>query len=409
MLHLAMAALYALASMSDTSWNEGVSTHFEGVGVPFGACGVPDSVAWRERGDTATGEGDPFLYVALNVFDAPGNYRAPGAFGPRPLTGSALADLGTYANGANCGRWIRVEWGDECDGINDGAAGQPFCRGGAGWRPDARNGAFLDVLVFDQCSDANAWCRDARFHLDIHTPALNAFAKAGTTYSPLAVPMRDAGGGLVRDPNNPLAVKYAVAGFNNRRIRWRFEPAPGYRGEPRFHFTRDSERWYKRLVVTHLSNGIHGLEQWNGTSWEAARMEGDAGQMWILPRPEIVPLRVRITDADDRPVLGGRSWSMDFPTDCGAKCERATTLADNVRGDGGTVAIGRHSRMGVRVDDDFCHIAGSAGSRWRLSTLDGRIVRKGRLENGEATVRIPSPGAWILATDGGASRLLARP
>lgn len=403
MLFPALAALCALASAIDTSWNEGVATHFEGVGVPFGACGVPDSVAWRERADTTRGEADPFLYVALNVFDAPGDYRAPGAFGPRPLTGASLAQLGTYANGANCGRWIRVEWDDECDGINDGATGQPFCRGGSGWHPDARNGAALDVLVFDQCSDANAWCRDSRFHLDIHTPALNAFTLPGVELPPLAAPMREADGTFVRDPNNPLAVKHAVTGFNNRKIRWRFRSAPGYSGEPRFHFTLDSERWYKRLVVTHLPEGIHGLEQWNGSAWETARMEGDAGQMWILPRPEIDPVRVRIVDALDRIAMDGRSWTMRFPAACGAKCVRAATPADDVRGEGGSVAIGPKRRIHPVVRDGFCHIAGRPGARWMLVSPDGRVVDEGRLATEEARVRLPSPGAWIVALDGSAT------
>ncbi|HXP91100.1 MAG TPA: hypothetical protein VN931_09250, partial [Fibrobacteria bacterium] len=84
-----LACTAALASF------EGMSTHFDGVGYPYGACGVPDSTAWNEAAvDTPSGQGNPFLYVALNVFDTPGNYGSPTVFGNRPLVGADTVYLG---------------------------------------------------------------------------------------------------------------------------------------------------------------------------------------------------------------------------------------------------------------------------------------------------------------------------
>lgn len=118
---------------------EGVSTHFNGVGPPYGACGVPDEVAYAEGAiDSLSGQGNPFDYVALNVFDTPGNYASPGMMGKRPLRGADTLKMGTYRNGLNCGRWLKMTFGMECDGTNDGAQDQPFCRGGkTSWVPGA--------------------------------------------------------------------------------------------------------------------------------------------------------------------------------------------------------------------------------------------------------------------------------
>lgn len=404
------------------AWNEGVSTHFEGVGYPYGACGVPDSAVWNEAGiDTATGQANPFLYVALNVFDAPGDYRAPGDFGRRPLAGADTVHLGMYRNGANCGRWIRARWGDECDGANDGAAGQAFCRNGTGWSAEARNDAVVDLLVFDQCSDANAWCRDARHHLDIHTPALDAFEKPGVTLPRLATPVRDGAGRVVVDANNPLAVKYAVHGFNNRKVLWEFQRAPNYSGEPRFYFGQGSEKWYKRVIVTHLPNGLHGVEQWDGGIWRKATMEGDAGQMWVLPSPDVAPIRLRLVDADDQPVMAGRTWAMEFPSSCGSKCASAATPASNVRGEDGTVSVlspesisvPRPGHVVARMKSGGIAISLPAGGQGRVEAFDlgGRLLARGPARAGMAWLPAQPAGIallrWSIDGQTGCARVLA--
>jgi hypothetical protein len=330
-MRTAIVAL-VLAIGTASASNEGYATHFTDIGYPYGACGVSDSIVWWEAGqDTVSGQGNPFRYVALNVFDDSGFYGTL----THPLVGADTVHMGTYRNGQNCGRWIKVRIGDWCTGNNGGEAGKAFCTGG-NWVPDSMNGASLDVVVLDQCTDGNAWCRDSKFHLDFHTPALGAFTKDGNP-APFAVPSATPPGMNTNWTVLPI--------FGNRKISWDFEPAPNYQGEPRFWFSVDSKPYYMRIIVTHLPNGIHAVEQLVGGVWTAAKMEGDMGQMWILPDPSVNTFQLRLRDVDDQLVMGGRTWSVTYPAACGTVCKGAETPADGVAGSGGTNSVQSRPRL----------------------------------------------------------------
>lgn len=377
---------------------EGMATYFLGVGYPYGACGVPDEVAAYEGGlDTLSGQGNPFDYVALNVYHTPRDYTPPG---PRPLTGPDTVRLGAYDNGRNCGRWLRLTLGDTCDGANDGAMNQEFCRGGTGWHPNRYTGSQAYAVVFDQCTDGNAWCRDSRWHLDLHVTLLGKLRKDGQLLPPLAVPVLDANGKPKADPNNPWAVEYRVTGFENPKVSWEYVPAPNYQGEPRFWFSMDSKTWYMRLIVTHLPNGIHGLEQLVDGIWKPARMEGDAGQMWILPDPSVKNFTVRLTDADDQPVLGGRIWTFDYPAACGTSCTKPATLADNLRGQGGSVATVPpqvRQRLDLRLDRDGTLALGTGLDGFAtLVRPDGGVFGRFPVVSGKARTGGLPAGLWIV-------------
>jgi hypothetical protein len=243
----------------------------------------------------------------------------------------------------------------------------------------------LDVIVFDQCTDGNAWCRDAKYHLDLHTPNLAAFQLGGEVV-PLAVPT---------SLPVTMATAYRVGGaFNNRKILWDFEPAPNYQGEPRFYFSKDSKTYYMRLIVTHLPNGIHGVEQWTGGQWKAAAMQGDAGQQWILPDPSVTTFKLRLTDASDQLVMQGRTWTMDFPTSCGTACISAATPADNVVGDGGSVSLRtRRAQETFSVQQEGARLVfRGPGGTVELRDVAGTLL--GRIELG------PAPASWTSPRSG---------
>lgn len=386
-----------LSTLTARAANEGMATYFLGVGYPYGACGVPDEVAAYEGGlDTLSGQGNPFDYVALNVYNTPRDYSPPG---PRPLTGADTTRLGAYDNGRNCGRWLRLTLGDTCDGANDGAMNQEFCRGGTGWHPNRYTGSQAYAVVFDQCTDGNAWCRDSRWHLDLHVTLLGKLRKDGQLLPPLAVPVLGSDGKPKADPNNPWAIEYRVTGFENPKVSWEYVTAPNYQGEPRFWFSLDSKTWYMRLIVTHLPNGIHGLEQLVDGIWKPARMEGDAGQMWILPDPSVKSFTVRLTDADDKPVLGGRTWSFDYPAACGSSCSKPATLADNLVGQGGIVGnstSARPGRVGVRLDSrGVLHLDSPASGIITLVRPDGHAVSRLDVVGGKARGVSLASGVWI--------------
>ena len=102
----------------------GNATHFDGLGQPYGGCGMPQSELETQD------------FVALNVFDTPGDYTMY----QRPVPADQSSVIGAWDNGHNCGRYVQVTIGDYCTGTNDGAPGQPFCRGGS-WTGDTYNGA----------------------------------------------------------------------------------------------------------------------------------------------------------------------------------------------------------------------------------------------------------------------------
>ena len=271
-----------------TAQLEGVGTYYGDFTGIYGACGVPQSLLETSN------------YIALNVFDSPKNYTMY----PRPVSGGNLQYLGEFNNGLNCGRWIQVTIGPNCIGTNDGAQNQAFCRGaGAKWVDDKYSGATLYVLVADACADANAWCRDSPYHLDIHRPTLNLFEKNGQ-------PVKD------MDP----------ASWNNRKITWEYVPAPDYEGDIKVYFMQGAEQYWAAIMVNNLPNGIHGIEQKVGNSWVKATMNSDMGQAYILPSATTTPYRIRITDADDMLLNEGREYIFNRPSACGAKCTAPATI-----------------------------------------------------------------------------------
>ena len=278
----------ALAAVDASTPVTGNATWFTNLGSPYGGCGLPQDALETQN------------FVALNVYNTPGDY----AFYPRPLTGSNLSRAGLWANGHNCGRWVRVSIGDYCTGINDGAAGQPFCRNGS-WVADKYDGATLDLLVADSCGDANAWCRDDPYHLDLAKDSLNTFAVNG-------VPVGD----MVPDH------------WGNRHVSWQFIPAPNYQGDIQIGFLQGAQTWWSAISVSRLANGIHGVEYFSGGTWSVATMDSDMGQAYVI-KPLVeggTNYQIRVRDVTDALINNGRVYTFSMPTACGTQCSAPRTL-----------------------------------------------------------------------------------
>ncbi|WP_405670760.1 hypothetical protein [Streptomyces canus] len=121
------AATRPSAASTATTEVLGNATHFAGLGSPYGGCGLPQ----REL--------DSQDFVALNVFNTPGDYS--GSY-PRPIPDARASIKGAFDSGRSCGRWVKVTIGDYCTGTNDGAPGPPFCRNGS-WRAGTCPGGFV--------------------------------------------------------------------------------------------------------------------------------------------------------------------------------------------------------------------------------------------------------------------------
>jgi len=264
----------------------GNATWFSGLGGPYGGCGMTQDALESQN------------FVALNVYNTPGAYQD---WYTRPMADSLSAKFGMWNNGHNCGRWVRVSLGDYCTGVNDGAQNQPFCRNGS-WTADAYDGATLDMLVADSCGDDNAWCRDDPYHLDLAQPALNRFVKNG---SPV--------GDLYPDH------------WNNRHISWQFIPAPDYSGDIRIGFLQSAQTYWPTLSVSHLPNGIHGVEYWADGAWHAATMDGDMGQAFTVGPVGSSTYQLRVRDVNDQLLNDGRVYTVSLPASCGSSCPTAYT------------------------------------------------------------------------------------
>lgn len=263
----------------------GNATWFDNLGSPYGGCGLPQTAL------------DTQWFVALNVQNTPGDYST---MLTRPIAASYGSKIGMWNNGLNCGRWVHVTVSDYCNGSNDGAPGAGFCHGGTGWVSDAYNGAALDMIIADSCQDANGWCRDDPYHVDLAHAALNNFIKDGK-------PVAD------MDP----------AHWNNRHVTWQFIEAPNYAGDIKIGFNMNAQIWWVAIAVTHLKNGIHGIDYYNGSAWVKAKMNADMGQSYII-EPTTTGgsnYRIRVYDVNDQLINNGRIYNFSYPTSsCGTNC-----------------------------------------------------------------------------------------
>ena len=270
--------------------NEGVATHFEVFGYPYGGCGVPEALL------------ETPYFVALNVYHSPNWYEFP----VRPLNGNDLQYMGEYKNGYNCGRWLEVTIEENCiGGYNGGEPGRAMCGEGGQWIADEYSGAKLHMLVGDSCGDNNAWCRDSRYHLDLATSSLNNFVKNG-------VPIGD------------LYPKH----WNNRKISWSYVKAPNYSGDLAVYFMQGAGRYWPTILVNQLENGVHGVERWIDGKWVSAERNSDMGQSFILPVNNDDEFKIRVLDASGNYVNNGRVYRFKIPKTCIEKCEPPATLVE---------------------------------------------------------------------------------
>ena len=265
----------------------GNATWFDGLGSPYGGCGLPQANL------------DSQDFVALNVYNTPGDYN----FYPRPISPDQADKMGLWDNGHNCGRWVQVSVGDYCTGTNDGAPNQPFCRNGQ-WISDKYNGATLNMIVADSCGDSNGWCRDDPYHLDLAKASLNRFELNGSPVGDL------------------------VDHWNNRHISWKFIDPPQYTGDIQIGFLGQAQSWWGAIAVSHLPNGIHGVEFYADGSWQEAAMNGDMGESFIAKPTQAGgrDFQILVRDVDDQLVGNGRVYSFSLPEDsCPYSCSAAYT------------------------------------------------------------------------------------
>jgi hypothetical protein len=259
----------------------GDATWFSGLGGPYGGCGLPQANL------------DSQNFLALNVQNSPGVYTNL----PRPIPAADASEIGMFDNGLNCGRWVKVTIGNYCTGVNDGAPNEPFCRNGS-WVSDAYNGATLDMVVADSCDDGNAWCKDDPYHVDLGQASLNQFVLNGAPVGNMY-------------PNH----------WNNRQVTWQFESAPNYTGDINIGAIQGAQPYWPAIAVSHLPNGIHGVQYYANGAWVNATMDSDMGDDYI-----IAPItgagtagsfyEIRVVDSSGNLVNNGEVYNFSLPASC---------------------------------------------------------------------------------------------
>ncbi|MET8946085.1 hypothetical protein ABZX30_21515 [Streptomyces sp. NPDC004542] len=87
----ASAASVGHNTVADSSDYTGNATHFDGLGSPYGGCGVPQANLESQN------------FAALNVWNTPGDYT--GQPTARPVPSGDAGRTGLFDNGHDCGRY----------------------------------------------------------------------------------------------------------------------------------------------------------------------------------------------------------------------------------------------------------------------------------------------------------------
>ena len=288
---LAQLAAGAITVSGTPSPVTGNATWFSGLGGPYGGCGLPQANV------------DSQNFLALNVQNSPGVYTLL----PRPIPAADASEIGMFDNGLNCGRWVQVTIGNYCTGVNDGAQNEPFCRNGS-WISDQYNGATLDMVVADSCDDGNAWCKDDPYHIDLHQASLNQFVLNG----------------------QPVGNMYPDH-WNNRQVTWQFIPAPNYTGDINIGALQGAQPYWPAIAISHLPNGIHGVQYYANGTWTDATMDSDMGDDYIVAPTTGSGTagsfyEIRVVDASGNLGNNGEVYNFSLPAGCLPKgCSTAYT------------------------------------------------------------------------------------
>jgi hypothetical protein len=95
-------------------------------------------------------------------------------------------------------------------------------------------------------------------------------------------------------------------------------------------FLQGAQTWWPAIAVSRLPNGIHGVESWSDGAWVDAVMDGDMGQAFIIKpyEPGGTRFSLRVRDAADAYVNGGRVYTFDLPDSCDPQCSPAHQKID---------------------------------------------------------------------------------
>ncbi len=70
--------------------------------------------------------------------------------------------------------------------------------------------------------------------------------------------------------------------WNNRQVTWQFISAPNYTGDIDIGAIQGAQPYWPAIAISHLPNGIHGVEYYANGAWSDAQMDSDMGDDYII-------------------------------------------------------------------------------------------------------------------------------
>jgi hypothetical protein len=118
--------------------------------------------------------------------------------------------------------------------------------------------------------------------------------------------------------------------WNNRHVSWQFIPAPNYTGDINIGAIQGAQTFWPAIAVSHLANGIHGVQYFANGQWVNATMDSDQGDDYIIgPTTGAgtagTQYEIQVTDASGNLINNGRVYSFTLPASCGTSCSAPYT------------------------------------------------------------------------------------
>jgi hypothetical protein len=109
--------------------------------------------------------------------------------------------------------------------------------------------------------------------------------------------------------------------WNNRQVTWQFIPAPNYTGDINIGAIQGAQPYWPAIAISHLANGIHGVQYYANGTWTAATMDSDMGDDYIVAPTTGSgtagsSYEIRVVDASGNLVNNGQVYNFSLPAGC---------------------------------------------------------------------------------------------
>ena len=109
--------------------------------------------------------------------------------------------------------------------------------------------------------------------------------------------------------------------WNNRQVTWQFVSAPNYTGDISIGAIQGAQPYWPAIAISHLPNGIHGVQYFANGAWASATMDSDKGDDYIIAPTTGAGTagshyEIRVVDASGNLVNNGEVYNFSLPSPC---------------------------------------------------------------------------------------------